>query len=52
VGSAPAPLETWSAPVTNDRVALTFAQRIGRTDALRTGSYGKTLTFALSTTHP
>jgi hypothetical protein len=52
VGSAPAPLETWSAPVTKDAVALTFTQQIGRTDALRTGDYGKTLTFALSTTHP
>ena len=48
----PAALETWSAPVSNDPVALTFTQHIGRTDALRTGSYGKTLTFVLSTTRP
>ncbi len=27
-------------------------QHIGSTDPLRTGSYGKTLTFTLSTTNP
>jgi hypothetical protein len=52
VGAAPATLETWSAPVSNDAVALTFTQHIGQTDALRTGSYSKTLTFTLSTTNP
>jgi hypothetical protein len=52
VGSTPATLETWSAPVSNDSVALTFTQHIGQTDALRTGSYGKTLTFTLSTDRP
>jgi hypothetical protein len=52
VGSAPATLETWSAPVSNDPVALTFTQHIGATDPLRTGSYSKTLTFTLSTTNP
>ena len=31
---------------------LTFKQSIGVTDALRTGSYAKTLTFTLSTTTP
>jgi hypothetical protein len=31
---------------------VTFNQHIGRTDALRTGSYSKTLTFTLSTTSP
>ena len=29
-----------------------FKQHIGATDALRTGSYSKTLTFTLSTTNP
>jgi hypothetical protein len=29
-----------------------FQQTIGATDALRTGTYGKTLTFTLSTTNP
>jgi hypothetical protein len=33
-------------------VALSFVQSIGSTDALRTGSYSKTLTFTLSTTTP
>ena len=43
---------TWSAPVSNDPVTITFTQHIGATDALRTGSYAKTLTFTLSTTTP
>ena len=42
----------WSAPVSNDPVTITFTQHIGATDALRTGSYSKTLTFTLSTTTP
>jgi X-Pro dipeptidyl-peptidase len=33
-------------------VAISFVQPIGATDPLRTGSYGKTLTFTLSTTAP
>jgi hypothetical protein len=52
VGAAAAPLLTWSAPVSNDAVALDFRQAIGAGDALRTGSYGKTLTLTLSTTSP
>jgi hypothetical protein len=52
VSGAPATLETWTAPVSNDPVALTFTQHIGQNDALRTGSYSKTLTFTLSTTNP
>ena len=43
---------SWSGPVSNDAVTVTFAQHIGATDALRTGSYTKTLTFTLSTTTP
>ena len=39
-------------PVSNDAVTITFTQDIGATDALRTGSYSKTLTFTLSTTTP
>jgi len=42
----------WSAPVSNGGAAITFRQHIGRNDALRTGSYSKTLTFTLSTTEP
>ena len=54
----PSPLEvalsksTWTAPVSHDPVTVTFKQHIGATDALRTGSYSKTLTFTLSTTNP
>jgi hypothetical protein len=33
-------------------VSLGFRQLIGANDALRTGSYSKTLTFTLSTTTP
>jgi hypothetical protein len=38
--------------VIRDHVPVTFAQAIGASDALRTGSYAKTLTFTLSTTAP
>jgi hypothetical protein len=56
--SLPSPLvvtmtpSAWSAPVSNGTVTIGFAQHIGATDALRTGSYSKTLTFTLSTTTP
>lgn len=43
---------TWTAPVANDPVTITFRQLIKPTDALRTGTYSKTLTFTLSTTNP
>jgi hypothetical protein len=43
---------TWSAPVSNGPAAITFRQAIGAADALRTGSYTRTLTFTLSTTTP
>jgi hypothetical protein len=45
-------LLTWSAPVSNDPVTVEFSQLIKSTDALRTGTYAKTLTFTLSTTNP
>jgi regulation of enolase protein 1 (concanavalin A-like superfamily) len=45
-------LLSWSAPVSNDPVALEFKQHIAASDALRTGTYAKTLTFTLSTTMP
>jgi hypothetical protein len=38
--------------VSNDAVTLGFSQLVNQTDALRTGSYSKTLTFTLSTTTP
>jgi hypothetical protein len=50
--SAPTTLSTWSNPVSNDVVTVTFKQHVSRTDALRTGNYAKTLTFTLSTTTP
>jgi hypothetical protein len=54
VGSSAVPtvLKTWSAPTANEVVPVSFKQTIGATDALRTGSYSKTLTFTLSTTNP
>jgi hypothetical protein len=52
VSGTPATLLTYSAPVSNDQVALGFRQHIGDTDAMRTGTYSKTLTFTLSTTQP
>ena len=42
----------WTGPTANERVDITFNQRIKRTDPLRTGSYTRTLTFTLSTTAP
>jgi hypothetical protein len=52
-GSAsPTQLLTWSGPVSNDPVTVAFKQAIGAGDALRTGTYSKTLTFTLSTTNP
>jgi hypothetical protein len=57
-GTAPNPigsglnLLTWTAPVSHDPVTIEFTQVIGKTDALRTGTYSKTLTFTLSTTQP
>ena len=48
----PATVKTYAAPVSNDAVPIGFTQHIGATDALRTGTYAKTLTFTLSTTTP
>ena len=45
-------LKTYDGPVSNDIAAVTFRQTIAATDALRTGTYAKTLTFTLSTTTP
>ena len=52
-GSAtPTSVLSYAGPVSNDAVTVTFQQAIASSDALRTGSYGKTLTFTLSTTTP
>jgi hypothetical protein len=48
----PLALLSYSGPVSNDAVTLSFRQAIAATDALRTGAYAKTLTFTLSTTAP
>jgi hypothetical protein len=56
--SLPEPLQvsfsrsSWVAPVSNDPVTITFKQQVKASDALRTGSYSKTLTFTLATTTP
>jgi uncharacterized protein (TIGR03118 family) len=54
VGSSAAPttLLTYAGPTSNDAVAINFKQSIGANEALRTGTYSKTLTFTLSTTTP
>lgn len=52
LGNGPLTLFNYSAPVSSDVVTLSFKQVIGSGDALRTGAYGKTLTFTLSTTNP
>ena len=43
---------TWTAPVSNDTVTISFRQPISASEPLRTGAYSKTLTFTLSTTSP
>jgi GH35 family endo-1,4-beta-xylanase len=42
----------WPGPVSNDPVTIAFKQHIAAGDALRTGTYTRTLTFTLSTTTP
>ena len=36
---------SWTAPVSNDAVTISFKQHISANEPLRTGSYSKTLTF-------
>jgi hypothetical protein len=54
VGSVAAPqaLFAYTDPVSNDPMTIEFKQSIGASEALRTGRYGKTLRFTLSTTTP
>ncbi len=52
VSGAPLTLLTYGAPVSGDKVTLEFKQPIASSDALRTGTYAKTLTYTLSTTQP
>ena len=48
----PSVVKTWDGPTSNESVTVEFSQSIGAEDALRTGTYSKTLTFTLSTTSP
>ena len=50
--AAPTTVLSYTAPISNDAVPIEFKQSIGANDALRTGTYSKTLTFTLSTTQP
>ena len=49
---APLLLRSWSGPVTSAPLTLDLRQAIGATEALRAGTYSKSLTFTLSTTTP
>jgi hypothetical protein len=48
----PLSLLTWPTPTSNDPVSIVAKQPIASSDAIRTGSYAKTLVFELSTTSP
>jgi hypothetical protein len=52
LGASPLALLTYNGPVSNDGLTIGFKQPVAANDALRTGSYSKTLTFTLSTTTP
>jgi hypothetical protein len=52
IGATALSLLSYPGPVSNDVVTIAFRQHIAATEALRTGAYGKTLTFTLSTTSP
>jgi hypothetical protein len=48
----PATLLSYAGPASHDPVTVGLMQRVNAGDALRTGTYSKTLTFTLSTTRP
>ena len=52
VAAVPLALHSYSGPVSNDQTTIRFRQSIGASEPLRTGAYGKTFTFTLSTTSP
>jgi hypothetical protein len=52
LGAGPLALLNYIAPISHDAVTVDFKQSIGAGDALRTGTYAKTLVFTLSTTTP
>ena len=49
---APLTLLNYGGPASNDAVTIGVRHSIGSSDALRTGTYSKTLTFTLATTSP
>ena len=49
---SPLALLSYGGPVSNDVASIAFRQEIGGGEALRTGAYGKSLTFTLTTTTP
>jgi alpha-L-rhamnosidase len=50
--SHPTPVASWAGPVSNAPLTIGLKQRVAAGDALRTGTYAKTLVFTLSTTAP
>jgi hypothetical protein len=52
VSGSPLNLLSWAAPISNDAITLEFQQAVAASDALRTGTYAKTLTYTLATTTP
>ena len=48
----PRTLLTWSRAISSDPVTLAFKQTVAAAETLRAGTYGKTLTYTLSTTTP
>ncbi|MDA0138859.1 ThuA domain-containing protein [Solirubrobacter deserti] len=52
ISGSPVLLKSWTAPTSIEDVPVTVKQSILETDPLRAGTYGKTLTFTLSTTTP
>ena len=50
--NTPLALRSWSTPVTAAPLTIGLRQAIGATEALRAGTYSKSLTFTLSTTTP
>jgi hypothetical protein len=52
LGTSPLTLLTYSGPVSTDPITIGFKQSISENDALRTGTYGKTLLLTASTNTP
>ena len=52
LGASPLGVRTYTGPVSGDNTPVTYRQRIAANDALRTGTYSKTLTLTLATTEP